>query len=116
LAVKTCFHVSTAAMNEPGTVKVLIVNEDGQYLSGTATAWGFTNERSEARVFDYWQDHVPEMLALVKNAHAKVWIAVKLDACESDEFCDRCGSRMAAPAAFFNGREFLCGACRQARV
>jgi hypothetical protein len=104
------------SMDQPGAVKVLIVNEEGQYLAGTATAWGFTDERSQARVFDYWQDHVPEMLALVKNAHAEVWIAVKLDAYEADEFCDRCGSRISALTAFFTGKEFLCIACRGADV
>ena len=102
-------------MNESGAIKVLVVNEDGQYLAGTATDWGFTEERTRARVFDYWQDHIPEMLSLVKNAHGIVWIAVKLDAREAYEFCDRCGSRMTALAAFFNGSEFLCEGCRDER-
>lgn len=101
-----------ASMNQPGEIKVLIVNEEGQYLAGTATNWGFTEERTRARVFDFCQDHVPEMLSLVKNAHGIVWIAVKLDTCEAYEFCDRCGSRMTALLAFFNGVEFLCEACR----
>jgi len=100
-------------MNASETIKVLVVNEDGQYLAGTATHWGFTELREQARVFDYWQDHVPEMLSLVKNAHHMVWIAVKLDPAEAYEYCDRCGSRMASLVAFFSGTEFLCEACRK---
>ena len=103
-------------MNDSSAIKVLIVNENGQYLAGTADDWGFTEERWRARVFDYWQDHVPEMLSLVKNAHHLVWIAVKLDATEAYEFCDRCGRRMTTLASFFNGMEFLCGPCRAQRA
>jgi hypothetical protein len=100
------------AMNDLGAIKVLIINEEGQYLAGTATRWEFTEDRTRARVFDYLQDQVAEMLSLVKNAHGSVWIAVKLDPREAYEFCDRCGSRMTALLAFFDGIQFLCEACR----
>jgi len=103
-------------MNEIGPIKVLIVNEEGQYLAGTAANWGFTEERMHARVFDYSQDHVPELLRLVKHAHGQIWIAIKLDSCEADEFCDRCGGRTPAVAAFFDGVEFLCEGCRLGRA
>jgi hypothetical protein len=96
------------------TIKVLIVNEDGQYLSGTATHWLFTDDRSQARVFDYHADHVQEMLELVRKAHAIVWIAVRLDPREAYEFCDRCGSRMTAWMTFFTGTQFLCADCQGA--
>ena len=53
-------------MNDREAVKVLIVNDDGQYLAGTATDWEFTDERSRATVFDYWSDHVAERIELVR--------------------------------------------------
>jgi hypothetical protein len=99
-------------MSEPETIKVLIVNEEGQYLAGTATQWEFTEERSRARVFDYFGDHVAEQIKLVRRAYGTVWIAVRLDPREAYEFCDRCGTRMMAFRAFFDGKEFLCPDCR----
>jgi hypothetical protein len=102
-------------MDETDTIKVLIVNEDGQYLAGTATRWEFTDERMRARVFDYALDHVESILGLVRISHGTVWIAVKLDPREAYEFCDRCGARMVATRAFFDGSIFLCPACREER-
>ncbi len=101
------------AMTEPETIKVLIVNEEGQYLAGTGTHWEFTEDRSRARVFDYTADHVLEQIHLVRNAYGMVWVAVRLDPSEAYEFCDRCGSRMLAVRAFFDGKEFLCATCRR---
>jgi hypothetical protein len=101
-----------ATMSEPVPIKVLIVNEDGHYLTGTATHWEFTDERQRARVFDYVQDQVREQLELVRKAHGAVWIAVRLDPREAYEFCDRCGTRMVAFRAFFDGQKFFCPDCR----
>jgi hypothetical protein len=99
-------------LNELEPIKVLIVNEDGHYLSGTALQWEFTNERCRARVFDYSDDRVAQQIELVKKVHGMVWIAGKLDPREAFEFCDRCGGRMVAPRAYFDGLQFLCGECR----
>ena len=99
-------------MTDAEAIKVLIVNEHGQYLSGTALRWEFTDDRLSARVFDYQQDRVPEQLDLVRRAYGTIWIAIKLDPREAFEFCDRCGSRMDAPRAYFDGNQFLCRDCR----
>jgi len=99
-------------MDESEIVKVLIVNEDGQYLAGTATQWEFTEDRSRARVFDYVEENVASILGLIQKSHGTVWIAVKLDPREAYEFCDCCGARMTALRAFFDGTQFLCPACR----
>jgi len=99
-------------MNDRETIKVLIVNDDGQYLAGSAMHWEFTDDRSRARVFDYWEDQVAEKIELVRKAPGRVWIAVKLDPREVYEFCDRCGRRMRALRTFFDGQQFLCGDCR----
>jgi hypothetical protein len=99
-------------MNDRETVKVLIVNDDGQYLAGTAIEWDFTEDRSKAAVFDYHGDRVAERIELVRKAQGKTWIAVRLDPREIYEFCDRCGRRKLAFRMFFDGRQFLCGVCR----
>ncbi len=100
-------------MNDREAVKVLIVNDDGQYLAGTAFEWGFTDDRGKARVFDYQADRVAELVELVRKVHGRVWIAVKLDPREVYEFCDRCGCRLRAFKAYFDGRQFLCSDCRK---
>ena len=73
------FGVMLPPMNDREAVKVLIVNDDGQYLAGTASDWEFTDDRGKAKVFDYWTDRVAERIELVRKAHGRVWIAVKLD-------------------------------------
>ena len=100
-------------MNDREAVKVLIVNDDGQYLAGTAFEWEFTDDRGKARVFDYDADRVAERIELVRKAEGRVWIAVRVDPREVYEFCDRCGRRMRAFRAFFDGQRFLCGDCRE---
>jgi len=100
-------------MNDREAVKVLIVNDDGQYLAGTAMDWEFTDDRSRATVFDYFADQVAERIELVRRAHGRVWIAVRLDPREVYEFCDRCGRRMRALRTFFDGQQFLCHECRE---
>ena len=100
-------------MNDREAVKVLIVNDDGQYLAGSAIHWEFTDDRSKARVFDYLGDQVADRIELVRKAHGRVWIAVKLDPREVYEFCDRCGSRVHAFRIFFDGQQFLCDNCRE---
>ena len=94
--------------NDHEAVKVLIVNDDGQYLAGTATHWEFTDDRSQARVFDYLEDRVAGTIELIRQAHGRVWIAVKLDPNEIYEFCDRCGRRMRAFKTFFDGINSHC--------
>jgi hypothetical protein len=100
--------------NDLETAKVVIVNDDGQYLAGTATDWEFTDDRNRATVFDFWADHVAERIELVRRAHGRVWVAVKLDPCEVYEFCDRCGLRLRAFRIFFDGEHFLCDECKEA--
>jgi hypothetical protein len=100
-------------MSEPETIKVLIVNEEGQYLSGDATHWGFVEDRSRAKVFDYIRDHVSEQIRLVRKAYGVVWVAVRLDPREAYEFCDRCGTRIVAFRAYFDGTQFLCAQCKE---
>ncbi len=99
--------------DESEVIKVLIVNDEGQYLAGTATYWEFTDDRTRARVFDYLGDHVAEQIELVRRVHGLVWIAVRLDPSEAFEFCDRCGARVVNIRAWFDGKNFFCSECRK---
>ena len=101
-------------MNDREAIKVLIVNDDGQFLAGTAFQWEFTYDRSKAKVFDYQQDRVAERIELVRKAEGKVWIAVRVDPREVHEICDRCGRRLRAFKMFFDGAQFLCAECKDA--
>ncbi len=105
-----------SGMNDREAVKVLIVNDDGLYLAGTAFQWEFTDDRSKARVFDYDADRVAERIEMVRKAQGRVWIAVRVDPREVYEFCDRCGHRVRALKTFFDGRQFLCADCRDGRA
>lgn len=105
-----------APMNDRESVKVLIVNHDGHYLSGTATEWEFTEHRTRAKVFDYVGDRVAEQIELVRRAYGLVWTPVKLEPLEIYEFCDRCGCRMPAFASYYNGKLFLCLECRESEL
>lgn len=100
-------------MSGAEAMKVLIVNQDGQYLAGTAREWEFTEDRTRAKVFDYIQDHVAEQINLVRKVHGMIWIAVRLDPRETYEFCDRCGSRTLPANAYFDGKQFLCRDCQR---
>ena len=103
-------------MNEADAVMVLIVNEDGHYLSGTAAHWEFTDDRTLAKVFDYTKDHVVDQIRLVRRVYGKIWVAVRLDPSETFEFYDRCGGRMTAAQAHFDGTQFFCKECLLRRV
>jgi len=107
-------HLPVDAPIQPAAeaIKVVIVNEEGQYIAGSAHCWEFTEDRARAKVFDYVADHVAEQIKLVRNTQGIVWIAVRLDPSEVFEFCDRCGSRVAPADAFYSGKEFLCRTCR----
>ena len=100
-------------MSDREAIKVLIVNDDGLYLTGTARSWEFTDDRSKAKVFDYERDRVAERIEMVRKAEGQVWIAVRVDPREVYEFCDGCGCRLRAFKMFFDGERFLCADCRE---
>ena len=101
-------------MNDREAVKVLIVNDDGQYLAGTATDWEFTDDRSKATVFDY--------LERPGGGDASIWSARPTGGFGSPLSWTRgkCMSFVTGADAgcgpsrlFFDGQQFLCGDCRE---
>ncbi len=100
-------------MTDPRGIKVLLRTLDGRYLAGEPEAWSFTPISSEARVFSYIADRIPEQLERLERDHGLVLLAVPVDPHDRYETCDRCGSRMLAFRAFFDGHEYLCPECRK---
>ena len=91
--------------------KVVIRSPEGRYLARGVKNWEFSEDRARAIVFDYAADNVAEHLELIKMAHGPGFEAVSVDPKEINESCDRCGSLVGSFQAFFDGKEFLCGAC-----
>ncbi len=100
-------------MTDPRGIKVLLRTLDGRYLTGQPEAWSFTPFSAEARVFSYIADRIPEQLERLERDHGLVLLAVPVDPHDRYETCDRCGSRMLAFRAFFDGHEYLCPECRK---
>jgi formylmethanofuran dehydrogenase subunit E len=100
------------AMNDPHAIRVLLRNAEGKYLAGTGLQGELTEDRARAAVFDYLRDRVAERLEMMQGLHGTTWRPVLVDPREVCEVCDRCGQRVMSFKAFFDGRQFLCPACR----
>ena len=101
-------------MAELQDFKVVIRGPDGKYISGSTRDWGFAEERCRAIVFDYRAHRVEEQLDMIRQVYGLALEAVPLDPEEIYETCDRC-KQLATPfRVYFDGRLFLCQACREA--
>ncbi len=93
--------------------KVVIRTTDGMYLSTSSEGLRFSNDLYGAVVFDYEKDQVEQKLSLLRQVHGLALEAVSLKPEEVFETCDQC-RRMVIPAmAFFDGKRFVCGACKR---
>jgi hypothetical protein len=103
--------IKISAMNELHAIKVILRNQEGNYLAGDFEHGEFTDDRAKARVFDYVQDRVREQLDSMRAARGSAWVAVRLDPREAYEICDRCGRRVMSFRALFDGARYLCDEC-----
>ena len=92
--------------------KVYIRGQDGAYLTGAGTDWEFTADRRKATVFDYLHDRIAEQLAGLHRDQGIVLVVEEVDPKEIHEICDECDQLVAPAKAFFDGRKFVCGECR----
>ena len=99
-------------MNDPHAIKVVLRTLDGMYLAGHQQEWLFTEMASEATVFNYVGDHIPEQLDKLEREHGLVLLPVPVDPHERYEVCDRCGRRVMSFKVFFDGQQYLCPDCR----
>jgi hypothetical protein len=93
-------------------VKVVLRNTEGKYLTGDRGSWTFTNDRTAARVFDYVSDRIEEQLGTMEREFGLVLAAVPIDSRDRYETCDRCGKPLASFRIYYDGRQYLCPACR----
>jgi formylmethanofuran dehydrogenase subunit E len=100
-------------MNDPHAIKVILRNQEGNYLAGEFEQDEFTNERAKARVFDCVQDSVRERLDSMRKTRGSAFVAVRVDPREAYEICDQCGRRVMSFRALFDGARFLCDQCAQ---
>jgi len=96
---------------DPHAIKVIIRNSDGRYLAHSGPEWVFTAEPAEAQVFDFIQDEVAARVEAARMKGGMDWTVVRADPRAGFETCDRCGRRVMAFKAVFDGQSFLCATC-----
>ncbi len=94
-------------------IKVVLRTPDGHYLGGGPTEWEFTDNLTDAAVFDYLADQIESQVEAIRETHGIALEAVHVSATELCETCDRCKEIVLPTTAFFNGRQFLCPDCNQ---
>ena len=98
-------------MDDKHAIKVVIRGPDGRFLKGAPEDWSFTEDRTEARVFDFVRDCIAEQLEILRQDRGIQWEAEPIDPRERYEICDQCGKRVMAFRAFFDGQCYLCPEC-----
>ena len=92
-------------------IPVLIRNAAGLYLATSGPDFVFTPNPAQAHVFDFIQDDVAARVESARALLAEGWTVVRADPRAGFEVCDRCGRRVMAFKAVFDGRGFRCAEC-----
>jgi len=98
--------------NLPPDVRVMIRNEQGNYLAQDDYGLFFTNDRSAAMVFSYRADCVAQQLEQLQKARGIALAVEPVPPEEIYEHCDRCQDLFMPWMVYFDGRQFLCADCR----
>jgi hypothetical protein len=98
-------------MRERHAIHVVLRDGYGRYLTGQRDSWVFTEDFSEARVFDFVADHIAEQLDALRN-HGLQLNIIAVDPLDGYEVCDICGHRAMPYSTFFDGRKYFCPDCR----
>jgi len=89
-----------------------IRNAEGKYLGWETEGLGFFDDINKAIIFDCRRDHPEEHLEYLRLTQGLGLEVVPVDPKETHETCDRCGRLVLSFQAFFDGRQYLCAACR----
>ena len=92
-------------------MKVRIRNPEGKYLASEAAGWGFSEDCSNALVFDYVAHHVAEQLEVIRRSQGLVLEAVEVAPKEILETCDVCQELLSPFNIVFDGKAFRCRDC-----
>jgi hypothetical protein len=95
--------------------RVVVRNARGQYLAEDSTRRFFTDDRSQAMVFNFRTDNVQEQLEAILKEQGVLLTADPVPPEEIYETCDRCKELFMPYMTFFDGKQFLCADCRAAR-
>jgi len=101
-------------MRERHDIHVILRDGFGRYLAGQRNDWSFTEEFSQARVFDFIKDRIAEQVEMLRREHGLELSIVAVDPLERYEVCDICGNRTMPYSTFFDGNQFLCSNCSTA--
>lgn len=99
-------------MSERHAIHVVLRDGYGRYLAGQQNLWSFTEDLSEARVFDFIRDRIAEQLETLRREHGLALNVVPVDPAERYEVCDTCGQRAMPYSIFFDGEHYTCSDCR----
>src|SRR6266446_2161497 len=92
--------------------KVFIKRPDGSPLCGAGKPWALTEHSTRATVFDYARDRIAEQLEGLRKTHGISLLIVAVDPKEIHERCDSCEQLVTPAKAFFDGKQFFCGDCK----
>jgi hypothetical protein len=103
-------------MRERHAIHVVLQDGFGRYLAGQRNSWSFTEDFSQARIFDFIRDRIAEQVEMLRREHGLELSILAVDPLERYEVCDVCGNRSMPYSTFFDGNRFLCSNCSTAEA
>lgn len=99
-------------MRQRHAIHVVLRDGYGRYLAGHRNEWVFTDDFSEARIFDFVGDHIAEQLDALHRNHGLQLNVIAVDPLDRYEICDVCGNRAMPYSTYFDGTKYFCPDCR----
>ncbi len=103
-------------MRERHAIHVVLRDGCGRYLAGQRETWSFTEDFTQAKVFDFIRDRIAEQVERLSRDHGLALSVVAVDPLERYEVCDICGNRAMPYSIFFDGHRYFCRDCRNAQI
>jgi len=97
-------------------IHVVLRDGYGRYLAGQRDMWTFTEDLSQAKVFDFIRDHISEQVEILRRDHGLELSIVSIDPVERYEVCDFCGHRTMPYSTYFDGKNYFCRDCLPAQA
>src|SRR5438552_15964441 len=98
-------------MRERHAIHVVLQDGCGRYLAGQRNTWCFTEDFSQAKVFDFIRDRIAEQVEMLRQNHGLALSVIAVDPIERYEVCDVCGQRSMPYSTFFDGKNYFCKDC-----
>ncbi|GEM_PF-4795711 len=107
--------LSPLAVDEPTQaierIEVRICDLFGFYLIETNEGFDFTRNKAEAKVFDYHEENVVDLVTQAARQLGVQWCLDPVDEGLRYERCDVCKGRWALSEVFYTKGAFLCEGC-----